>query len=243
MGLCDGIRDQEGHAISAPRPPGPDQRRFAHGISRSGKLGRKDSMIATEEQTEIAIFWEDDLGTVTPPGHWNEHRPGNFAIERGATRWRRTPGYSPTSTCPLGRRGDFVLGDQVYVRILAADHRHPPHDRTGRRCSIRRPFPRMSQAIAPSVPPPHASLIQSFGTDKVSFSHDFRRICRRHAQIYEHLVGRRGSRHEPNLRRHPLAIRQHRGAASGPHPGRICDAQHTPTATTPGAAAVLLRFL
>jgi membrane-associated phospholipid phosphatase len=34
-------------------------------------LGSADSETRTKDQTEIAKFWADGPGTVTPPGHWN----------------------------------------------------------------------------------------------------------------------------------------------------------------------------
>ena len=34
-------------------------------------VGEIGSRTRTAEQTEIALFWADGAGTVTPPGHWN----------------------------------------------------------------------------------------------------------------------------------------------------------------------------
>jgi membrane-associated phospholipid phosphatase len=34
-------------------------------------LGAVNSSRRTADQTEIALFWADGAGTVTPPGHWN----------------------------------------------------------------------------------------------------------------------------------------------------------------------------
>lgn len=46
-------------------------------------LGAATSIARTAEQTEIARFWADDAGTVTPPGHWNR-------IAQGVARARGT---------------------------------------------------------------------------------------------------------------------------------------------------------
>ncbi len=35
-------------------------------------LGRRTESKRTEEQTLIALFWDDGDGTITPPGHWNQ---------------------------------------------------------------------------------------------------------------------------------------------------------------------------
>jgi PAP2 superfamily/Vanadium chloroperoxidase N-terminal domain len=57
---------------------------FASAYHEVKRLGAKDSATRTKEQTEIAHFWADDLGTVTPPGHWNRIAQ-SIAIERGNT--------------------------------------------------------------------------------------------------------------------------------------------------------------
>ena len=35
-------------------------------------LGAADSATRTADQTQIARFWADGAGTITPPGHWNQ---------------------------------------------------------------------------------------------------------------------------------------------------------------------------
>src|SRR5439155_7225921 len=46
--------------------------------------GGKRSFARTPEQTEIALFWADDAGTCTPPGHWNRIAQ-HVALARGHT--------------------------------------------------------------------------------------------------------------------------------------------------------------
>jgi hypothetical protein len=56
------------------RPPGPpalDSEAYAKSLKLVRTLGSATSTERTKEQTEIAFFWEDGAGTVTPPGHWN----------------------------------------------------------------------------------------------------------------------------------------------------------------------------
>lgn len=50
----------------------------------SKDIGSKDSKVRTPEQTAIAKFWLDDLGTVTPPGRWNQIA-ADLASQRGNT--------------------------------------------------------------------------------------------------------------------------------------------------------------
>ncbi len=54
-----------------PGPPRPDSKEFAEAYRRVKAVGAANSPTRTREQTEIAYFWADGEGTVTPPGHWN----------------------------------------------------------------------------------------------------------------------------------------------------------------------------
>jgi hypothetical protein len=56
------------------RPPGPpslDSEQYAEDYDEVKELGAAIGSTRTEEQTEIALFWADGVGTETPPGHWN----------------------------------------------------------------------------------------------------------------------------------------------------------------------------
>ena len=56
------------------RPNGPlalESARYAADYNQVKALGKLKSTTRTAEQTEIALFWADGAGTVTPPGHWN----------------------------------------------------------------------------------------------------------------------------------------------------------------------------
>jgi hypothetical protein len=63
-------------------PPALDSAAYEAAYREVEALGRADSRVRTREQTEIARFWEDGEGTVTPPGHWNR-------IAQGVARDRR----------------------------------------------------------------------------------------------------------------------------------------------------------
>ncbi len=54
-----------------PPPPRLDNAAYAVDVETVRRFGGRDSEFRTEEQTFIAAFWSDDLGTATPPGHWN----------------------------------------------------------------------------------------------------------------------------------------------------------------------------
>ncbi len=52
-------------------PPALNSEAYRRAYDEVKALGGKNSTTRTPEQTDIAIFWADDVGTVTPPGHWN----------------------------------------------------------------------------------------------------------------------------------------------------------------------------
>jgi membrane-associated phospholipid phosphatase len=57
------------------RPPGPprlDSAAYTAAYREVKALGGKNSTQRTADQTQIAVFWADNAGTATPPGHWNE---------------------------------------------------------------------------------------------------------------------------------------------------------------------------
>nr|MBI1228753.1 phosphatase PAP2 family protein [Cytophagales bacterium] len=50
--------------------PDPRSPEFAEQYNRVKEIGAYDSKSRTEDETEIAFFWEDGPRGVTPPGHW-----------------------------------------------------------------------------------------------------------------------------------------------------------------------------
>lgn len=55
----------------APPPPTLDSKQMADELLEIVRIGARDGAERTEYQTLSAAFWSDDLGTATPPGHWN----------------------------------------------------------------------------------------------------------------------------------------------------------------------------
>jgi len=51
-------------------PPGLQTVQFATAYNEVKRLGAVNSTTRTADQTQIAFFWEDGPGSVTPPGHW-----------------------------------------------------------------------------------------------------------------------------------------------------------------------------
>jgi hypothetical protein len=55
----------------APPPYTIGSKEYADEIAYVNKVGARDGADRTEYQTLTTPFWSDDLGTSTPPGHWN----------------------------------------------------------------------------------------------------------------------------------------------------------------------------
>ena len=53
-------------------PPSLSSTEWAEQCNEVKRLGARTSALRTPEQTEIAWFWADGVGTETPPGHWNQ---------------------------------------------------------------------------------------------------------------------------------------------------------------------------
>jgi membrane-associated phospholipid phosphatase len=62
---------KKGTQHQPPGPPALSSQAFGDAYHEVRRLGSKHSQARTEEQTQIAYFWEDNAGTCTPPGHWN----------------------------------------------------------------------------------------------------------------------------------------------------------------------------
>jgi hypothetical protein len=54
-----------------PPPPALDSQQMADELLQIVKIGARDGAERTEYETLSAPFWADDLGSATPPGHWN----------------------------------------------------------------------------------------------------------------------------------------------------------------------------
>lgn len=55
----------------APPPHPVDSEDYAEELAFVNKVGPRDDAERTDYQTLSTPFWSDDLGTATPPGHWN----------------------------------------------------------------------------------------------------------------------------------------------------------------------------
>jgi hypothetical protein len=56
----------------APPPESLGSKEYAEELAFVAKKGGRDNADRTEYETLSTPFWNDDLGTSTPPGHWNQ---------------------------------------------------------------------------------------------------------------------------------------------------------------------------
>jgi len=64
-----GLRDKRKYR--APDPPDLTSEEYARDFNAVKALGSSDSPNRSADQTLLALFWNDDRGTCTLPGHWN----------------------------------------------------------------------------------------------------------------------------------------------------------------------------
>jgi hypothetical protein len=61
-----------GDQFRASGPPALSSTDYAQAHEQVRLLGAANSATRTADQTDIAHFWADGAGTITPPGHWNQ---------------------------------------------------------------------------------------------------------------------------------------------------------------------------
>jgi hypothetical protein len=66
---CFALR--RGFQFRSDGPPKMTDKAYTDAFNEVKRLGRKTGSDRSRDQTEIAHFWADGEGTITPPGHWN----------------------------------------------------------------------------------------------------------------------------------------------------------------------------
>jgi hypothetical protein len=83
-GLVEPFAIRRGTQYRPFPPPALESEAYTKAFDEVKALGGKHSTARTDEQTQIALFWADNAGTVTPPGHWNQIAQG-LARQRGTS--------------------------------------------------------------------------------------------------------------------------------------------------------------
>ena len=151
-------------------PPALDSVAYAKAFDEVRRFGGKHSVARTEEQTQIAHFWADDVGTVTPPGHWNRIAQG-VTLDRGNTLAENARVFAHLN---------ISLADAAilcWVIKFTFDFWRPIHairdnERSDKWASLldTPPFPAYISGHSTFSSAGAASLAQSFGSDKVRFA-------------------------------------------------------------------------
>jgi hypothetical protein len=151
-------------------PPALDSLKYGAAFNEVKLLGGKDSRARTEEQTQIAHFWADDAGTVTPPGHWNKIAQ-SAARDRGNTLAEnaRLFAHLNMSLADAGILCWVIKFTYDFWRPITAIREAERDDRWTPLLNTP-PFPAYVSGHSTFSSAGAASLAQSFGTDKMRFT-------------------------------------------------------------------------
>jgi hypothetical protein len=160
-----------------PPPPARTSAEYTAAYLEVKSLGGRNSRDRTDEQTLIALFWDDSEGSVTPPGHWNR-------IAQEAARRR---GLGMAENARLFALLNVCLADAAILcweckfrhalwRPITAIHEadraaNPdiPADPTWESLLITPPFPSYTSGHSTFSGAAAEALAQFFGTDAVPF--------------------------------------------------------------------------
>lgn len=168
-----------GDQFRVPPPPPLSGEVFADAFDEVSELGRADSALRTDDETEIAYFWEDGAGSVSPPGHWNviaqdlARRFGNELLDNA--RLFALLGIAQADA-----------GISAWDSKYAYDHFRPVTAITHDADRDRNPYTKRDPAWRPLLPTPpfpsytsgHSTfsaaaarvLARFYGTDEIAFS-------------------------------------------------------------------------
>jgi hypothetical protein len=151
-------------------PPALTSLQFGAAFNEVKRLGGKQSQLRTDEQTQIAYFWEDNVGTVTPPGHWNRIAQA-IAQDRGNTLAENARVFAHLNIsladagvlCWVIKFTFDFWRPITAIREMGGDEKWTPLLETP-------PFPAYVSGHSTFSGAAAASLAQSFGADKIRFT-------------------------------------------------------------------------
>jgi membrane-associated phospholipid phosphatase len=172
---CFALR--RGYQFRPDGPPKLTDKAYTTAFDEVRRLGAKESKERTADQTEIALFWADNEGTFTPPGHWN----------RIAQTVARDRGFTLEDNARLFALLNVALADvgiacwdckyhfhfwRPIQGIRAADTDGNPDtapDRDWEPLIVSPPFPSYTSGHSSFSGAAATTLAAVFGTDKVRF--------------------------------------------------------------------------
>jgi hypothetical protein len=160
-------------------PPPLTSAAFAAAYDEVKALGRIDSEERTDEQTEIAFFWEDGPGSVTPPGHWQ-------IIAQGLARRFRNDALENARLFALLSIAQADAAISSWDNKFAYEHFRPITAITQDAADDGNPSTELDPTWAPLIPTPpfpsytsgHSTFSSAsarilacfFGTDRIAFA-------------------------------------------------------------------------
>jgi len=143
---------------------------YAAAFNEVKLLGGKNSTIRTEDETQIAHFWADDVGTCTPPGHWNMIAQ-SIARDRGTTLAENARHFAHLnmSLADAGILCWVIKFTFDFWRPITAIRETAGGEKWDSLLNTP-PFPAYISGHSTFSSAGAASLAESFGSDKVRFS-------------------------------------------------------------------------
>jgi membrane-associated phospholipid phosphatase len=167
-----------GTQYKMPGPPPLNSAAYTAAFREVHVLGGKRSSRRSEEQTQIALFWADNAGTVTPPGHWNVIAQ-TVARQRGTTLAENARLFAllNMSLADAGIYCWLIKFNYGYWRPVTAIHRahedgNPDTDAdpTWESLIETPPFPSYASGHSTFSGAAAATLASFFGSDRIRFT-------------------------------------------------------------------------
>ncbi len=154
-------------------PPAVGSAAYLAALDDVQKLGAANGSTRTADQTNIALFWADGGGTVTPPGHWNEIAQ-TVAIQQGNTMEQnaRMMALLNMSLADAAIACWDMKYDYSFWRPITAiqDATNPNQDTSWTPLIATPPFPTYVSGHSTFSGAAADILAEFFGTDNISFT-------------------------------------------------------------------------
>ena len=203
----------------SPPPYAIDSKEYAAELAEVNRVGPRDGAERTDYQTQCTPFWSDDLGTSTPPGHWNMiaqdiARRKQLSVLESARLFALLNIAEADSAIQCWETKYFYNAWRPETALRELDTKVNP-------AVVANPsfIPNMASPSFPAYTSGHSTfsaagartLALYFGTDEIPFQRGLRRPAGRRAPLRPILGRTARGRHEPDLRRHPHDDRQSPG--------------------------------
>jgi membrane-associated phospholipid phosphatase len=167
-----------GTQYKVPGAPPLNSAAYTAAFREVSALGGKRSSQRTADQTEIALFWADNAGTATPPGHWNVIAQ-TIARQRGTSLAENARLFAllNISLADAGIYCWIIKFNHGFWRPVTAIHRADEDgnpdtqlDPTWEPLIDTPPFPSYASGHSTFSGAAAAALANFFGTDRVRFT-------------------------------------------------------------------------